>query len=155
MHVDLRCAETNQPGRKKPGNQPPQKTLTFLCKEGEDAAWSGQLFVAGRQEQSKVEQKEKRPLPRTSHISNRQTRSSAEELWAAGLDRAPHGGHDMANLRKELPSPGETRSQEDPETHSRGLRGRKPQLCGGKRGGELFQPVSTFLARRSAAGSED
>lgn len=73
------------------GITPPKKTLTFLCKEGEQAAWSGQLFVAGRQEQSKAEQKEKRALPRTSHISDQQTRSTVEEWWAAGLGWAPHG----------------------------------------------------------------
>lgn len=66
------------------GINPPKKTLTFLCKEREDAAWSGQLFVAGRQEQSKLEEKEKRALPRTSHISDLQTRSTAEELGSIG-----------------------------------------------------------------------
>lgn len=76
--------------------------------------------MAGHQKKSKVEQEEKRILPRTSHISAWQTRSKAEELWAAGLDRAPHGVMSCLTCR-DLPSPGEARSQEDQETHSHGL----------------------------------
>lgn len=108
--------------------------------------------MAGRQKEKKVEQEEKRIVLRTSHISVWQTGSKAEELWAAGLDPAPLGVMSWLTCR-DLPSPGETRSQEDPETHSRGLKERKVQLCKGKRGGEFLQPVSTFPARRSGAGS--
>lgn len=144
-YTHLLSAETKQPCRKRKK----KNTLTCLCKEGEDAAWSGQLFVAGRQEQSKVEQKQKqkRALPRTSHISDQQTRSSAEELWAAGLD------HGQPLQRSAL-----TRGSAEPggpaDADSPFVGGRTAALCR-KEGRRDFPPVSTFLARRSAAGSED
>lgn len=122
------------------------QTLTLFCKEGEEAAKIGALFVARCQNQNKVQQKENRALLRTSHISRNQASSTAKESWAPGFQgcsRRPLRScaalfHVMAEHR-DLPSPRATCIERDLEQNHGLKRGRQPQHCRRKEGRSVLR----------------
>lgn len=135
------------------------QTLTLFCKEGEEAAKIGALFVARCQNQNKVQQKENRALLRTSHISRNQAPSSAEESWAPGFQgcsRRPLRScaalcHVMAELR-DLPSPRSTCSERDLEQIHGLKRGRQPQHCRRKEGRSVLRAGVYFPCEERRGG---
>lgn len=135
------------------------KTLTLFCKEGEEAAKIGALFVARCQNQNKVQQKENRALLRTSHISRNQAPSTAEESWAPGFQgcsRRPLRSyaalcHVMAELR-DLPSPRATCIERDLEQIHGLKRRRQPQHGRRKEGRSVLRAGVYFPCKERNGG---
>ncbi len=129
--------------------------LTLLCKEGEESARVGELFVAGCQNENKVQQKKNRALPRTSHISCNQTQSTAEESRALEFQR-PLGScsalcHVM-NKPRNLPSRRETCIEQDWEP-DHGLKREKAPALRRKEGRSVLSG-SVYFPCEERGGAE-
>ena len=145
----MRCMHKcrNQINREAGVTPPPQKHRPFSAKRertlpGADSSW---WWPAAR---SKTKWSRSRSGHSREHGIFQISRHEAPRK-SCGQRVSRHG----QPLQRSALSRGNRQPGGPGDAKSRCIRARKLQLCGGKRGGEFFQPVSTFLPRRSGAGS--
>lgn len=145
-HPSAKCR--NKPTMQKEAGQPvypppTQKKTTDLSQQRGRGRCLERTALRGRPpgaKQSGAEAEAEAEAGTPANIAYFRSADSKQRRRVVGSGARPGAArcHVMAKLRRDLPSPGETRSQEHPQTHSHRLWGGELQLCGGKRGGEFF-----------------